>query len=77
MLSRVIQVVKGQLNRDSSIVDLLTTMEHTFAFVDAIENLPQKIPLVEDTIRDILKQTFECALFIREYADHGFHGTFI
>lgn len=52
-------------------------MEQTFAFVDVIEVLPEKIALLDDTIKDILKQTFECALYIREYAQHGFRGAFL
>jgi hypothetical protein len=52
-------------------------MEQTFTFVDVIKVLPEKIALLDDTIKDILKQTFECALYIREYAQHGFPGAFI
>jgi hypothetical protein len=52
-------------------------MEQTFAFVDVVEILPEKITLLDDTIKDILKQTFECALYIQEYAEHGFRGASI
>jgi hypothetical protein len=51
-------------------------MERTFAFVDVIKILPEKITLLDDTIKDILRQTFECALYVREYAEHGFRGAF-
>ena len=69
-----VQIIKGQLDRDQAIVDLLNDMELTFAFVDAVEILPDKITLLNDTIKDILKQTFECALYIREYAKRSFRG---
>jgi hypothetical protein len=52
-------------------------MELTFAFVDVVEILPEKVNVLNDIIKDILKQTFECALYIREYAEHGFRGEFI
>ena len=72
-----VQIIKGQLDRDQAIVDLLNAMELTFAFVDAVEILRGKISLLNDTIKDILKQTFECTLYIREYAEHCFPGEFI
>jgi hypothetical protein len=70
------QIIQEQLDRDQAIIDLLDTMELAFAFVDVVETLREKIALLDDTIQNILRQTFECALFIREYAKHGFRGGF-
>ena len=50
-------------------------MESVYSFVDAIRLLPNKLQLLEDVICQILKQTVECAIFIREYTGHGFAGT--
>ena len=36
--------------------------------------LPNKLPLLEDIITKILKQTVECSIFIREYTGQGFGG---
>ena len=52
-------------------------MEQTYAFVDVIEMIPEKIPLLNDTIQNILTQTFECALYIQEYTENGFYGAYI
>jgi hypothetical protein len=49
-------------------------MESVYSFVDAIEALPNKLRLLEDVISQILKQTVECSIFIREYTGRGFAG---
>lgn len=43
-----------------------------YSFVDDIETLPRKIQRLESTIVHILEQTAECAIFVREYTNHGF-----
>jgi hypothetical protein len=48
------------------------TMEDVYSFVDTIQSLPCKLQLLENIIAKILKQTVECAIFIREYTGHGF-----
>jgi hypothetical protein len=49
-------------------------MDDAYTFVDAVRELPGKIKAFEDTIAQLVKQTVECALFIREYTGHGFIG---
>jgi hypothetical protein len=49
-------------------------MEEVYSFVDTIQTVPNKLQLLEDVIAKILKQTVECAIFIREYTGHGFGG---
>jgi hypothetical protein len=58
-------------------MDLLSTMENVYSFVDAIQaDATQKIKVLEDVIRRIFTQTVECAIFVREYTDYGFAGDF-
>jgi hypothetical protein len=66
--------VKGQLERDSKLVGLVQTMEDVYSFVEASDSFREKVQLLEVTIGRILKQTVECAIFIREYTGHGFAG---
>jgi hypothetical protein len=40
-------------------------------FVNAVDALP-KIQKLEDTFSCMMKQIYECALFIREYGERGF-----
>ena len=49
-------------------------MEEVYSFVDVVDIYPEKIKILDDTILRILKQTVECAIFIREYSGHGFGG---
>lgn len=51
-------------------------MEEIYSFVDIIKSVPSKLQLLEDIIAKILKQTVECAIFIREYTGHGFGGEY-
>ena len=68
------QVLKAQLDRDQSICNLVLTMESVYSFVEAIQSVPDKLEILEEVIVKILKQTVECAIFIREYTGHGFGG---
>ena len=68
------QVLKAQLDRDQSICNLVLTMESVYSFVKAIQLVPDKLEILEEVIVKILKQTVECAIFIREYTGHGFGG---
>jgi len=68
----VLQIVKDQLDRDQSVVDLMNAMERVYSFVDEIQSVPDKINTLEKIIDSILQQTFDCAMFIQEYAGCGF-----
>lgn len=65
-------MVNEQVQRDKKLVDLVTTMEDVYSFVDTIQSLPSKLELVDGIVAKILNQTVECAIFIREYTGHGF-----
>jgi hypothetical protein len=69
------QVVKGQFDRDTSLMELMESMQELYLFVDAVKAVPQKIDRLESIILMILRQTVECVVFIREYSGHGFGGT--
>lgn len=56
------------------LVDLVKTMEEVYSFVEASDAFQSKVQLLETTIEKTLKQTVECAIFIREYTGHGFGG---
>jgi len=49
-------------------------MENVYLFVDTVQEVPDKLVALEHVITGILKQTVECAIFIREYTGHGFAG---
>lgn len=70
------QAVEGQFDRDTKISELLDTINNVYAFVDTIKSMSDLTPVLETSIELALKQTVECALFIREYYGSGFAGTF-
>lgn len=72
--SSLYKVLKGQMERDASVVRLLSTMDSMFAFVTVVDGLGDKIKRLEDTILAGLSQCTECAIFVREYTGHGFCG---
>jgi len=71
-LESCFQAVQGQLERDMMLVDLVKTMEEVYSFVEISDSFQRKVQLLENTIDKILKQTVECAIFIRECTGHGF-----
>jgi hypothetical protein len=68
------QIVKGQVTRDKAVLDLVATMASVYSFVDAIEAVPDKVRILEETIKRIFIQTVECAMFIQEFTRKGFGG---
>lgn len=51
-------------------------MNNAYTFVDDVASLPEKVNSLENVIKAIVQQTFECALFIREYCGRGFASMF-
>ncbi|KAJ7078242.1 hypothetical protein C8R44DRAFT_654640 [Mycena epipterygia] len=76
LLTSVYQAVKDQQKTNEKIVELVGTMETIFSFVEDTKSLPGKIKGLEDTCLAIVKQTVECAMFIREYTGKGFGGAY-
>jgi hypothetical protein len=56
---------------------LVQTIADVYSFAEDIESLSEKIMRFEKIISALVKQTEECALFIREYTGHGFCGRYI
>ena len=71
------QAIKGQLDRDKGITELLGTMKDVYSFVEDVKKFPDKIHRLEDTILQILGQTVECSFFIQEYCGYGFGGMIV
>ena len=71
------QAIKGQLDRDKEITELLATMKDVYSFVEDVKKFPDKIDRLEDKILQILRQTVECSFFIQEYCGHGFGGMIV
>ncbi|KAJ7117535.1 hypothetical protein C8R44DRAFT_626722, partial [Mycena epipterygia] len=76
VLTSVYQAVKQQWETDKKIVELVQTMVTTLSFVEDTKSLPEKIEGLENTCLAIVKQTVECAMFIREYTGKGFGGAY-
>ena len=66
--------MKNQLDRDKKVIELTAAMENAYSFVDEIRAIPDKIKTLDNIIKTILLQTFECSVFIQEYAGCGFLG---
>ena len=49
-------------------------MESVWGVVAAADDLKNKLQSLEDVVREITDQTIECAMFIRQYTNHGFAG---
>jgi len=71
------QAIKGQLDRDKEITELLATMKDVYSFVEDVKKFPDKIGRLEDIILQVLGQTVECSFFIQEYCGHGFGGMIV
>jgi hypothetical protein len=67
--------VGNQFDRDQKVIDLMASMEDVYSFVDEIQSLREKNKTLDKVIKLILQQTFECAIFIQEYAGRGFAST--
>ncbi|KAK7686162.1 hypothetical protein QCA50_010382 [Cerrena zonata] len=69
--SSLYEAAKQKNINDETLLALVETMNDTFAFVNDLENLPNKIKHLELVITRVLEQTTECSLFIRNYVDRG------
>ncbi|KAJ7018399.1 hypothetical protein C8F04DRAFT_1199031 [Mycena alexandri] len=72
ILSSVYQAVKQQREMDDKVVELVKTMVELYSFKDNINFVVEKIPILEDTLVKIAKQTLECANFLEEYSQPKF-----
>lgn len=63
----------NQIERDDRIRNLWEIVKRTVDLVDPLGEFKDK-PLYKKTVEAILKQIYECVLFLRWYADKGFGG---
>ncbi|KAF7984452.1 hypothetical protein HWV62_14542 [Athelia sp. TMB] len=72
IIDEAAQVIQDQVVRDEQVLALLNTMKDLYSFVDILLVFPDRIATLKDTIGRISQQTFECAVFMQEYAGKGF-----
>ncbi|KAJ7660651.1 hypothetical protein DFH06DRAFT_1325917 [Mycena polygramma] len=72
VLTSVYQAVKAEQETQEKLKKLVDIMVSVYSFTEETDALPQKIKSLEDKVLAIIKQTVECAVFIREYSGHGF-----
>jgi len=63
-------MVQAQQVRDQKILDLVATIEDTYSFVAAVDELREN-RVLQDVVEQILKQTIECGYFIQQYMRHN------
>ena len=69
----LLQAVADQMDRDGRIRDLWETVKTILDLVDDLGKLKDNT-LYKKTVEAILKQIYECVLFLRWYAGKGFGG---
>jgi hypothetical protein len=72
------QIVQKQKEFDDAVYGLVLTLEETFDFVedaDLLQRLGSKVQ--KETLGKILKQTIECAYYVRDYSVPNFRKTMI
>ncbi|KAF9056729.1 WD40-repeat-containing domain protein [Rhodocollybia butyracea] len=72
ILDSVYKAVEKQKETDEDVCRLVQTMAEVYTFAKDIKSASEKITRLETTVYALVKQTGECALFIREYTGHGF-----
>ncbi|KAF9225142.1 hypothetical protein BS17DRAFT_580275 [Gyrodon lividus] len=65
-------IIKGQVDRDTRLDDLSGLMRDSYHFVEDIKSFPERIPALQGTICNLMTQTVECTMFLRECSGHGF-----
>jgi hypothetical protein len=70
-----LQALKGQQDRDNKIKTLLLTIVDVLGFVEEVDAL-SKIRKLEDTVSSMMKQIYQCALFIQTYGEKGLASTY-
>jgi hypothetical protein len=65
-----LKALMKQKNEDDDIRELLLTMRDVLEFVEEVDALP-KIRNLQSTVSSMMKQIYECSLFIQEYSKRG------
>ncbi|KAJ7653551.1 hypothetical protein DFH06DRAFT_1474728 [Mycena polygramma] len=72
ILTSVYQAVKREQATEDKLHKLVDTIVAVYSFTEETDMLAKSVKNLEDKYLAIVKQTVECALFIREYSGHGF-----
>ncbi|KAL5521307.1 hypothetical protein ACEPAG_9230 [Sanghuangporus baumii] len=72
LTSALYTVVKNVFKTDQRVINLVRVMDDTFAFVRDTETLRDKARSLQEPINNLLKQTIECCLFVRDYVRRSF-----
>jgi hypothetical protein len=68
-----LQTLKAQQDRDDKVRDLWGLVLETLDFMKQAEPLKEILGL-EKTVQAIMKQIYDCSLFLRSYGKRGFVG---
>jgi hypothetical protein len=68
-----LQTLKAQQDRDGKVRDLWGVVLETLDFMKQAEPL-KEIQGLEKTVQSIMKQIYDCTLFLRSYGERGFVG---
>ncbi|KAF8586931.1 WD40 repeat-like protein [Ramaria rubella] len=76
VLTSMRKVLKAQQDQDDKVKQLWATILETLDFMKQVEDaeIPERIQGVEKTVQAIMKQIYDCALFLRRYGEEGFKG---
>lgn len=64
--------MEKQIDRDEKIIELMDSMDGAYSSIADIKSIRDQTPYLKRTIEAIISETFECAIFIQEYAGRGF-----
>ena len=70
------KAVRNQEIADNKLLSLFESVKQTFSFAKNLQELRNKVQTLEDVIIQIMKQITECASFVRDYVQRGFHSMF-
>jgi hypothetical protein len=70
------QALKAQQDRDEQVQQLWGTVIDTLDFMKELDPLGA-IKGLEKTVQAIMKQIYDCTLFLRSYAERTFVGEYI
>jgi hypothetical protein len=68
--------MKAQQDRDGKVRQLWGTVVDTLEFMKQAEPL-NEIQGLEKTVQAIMKQIYDCVLFLRSYGERGFIGGYL
>ena len=68
------KAVENQVQLDEQVVELAQMMKETFEVANRLNDIRDRLKTFDSTIDAVLKQSYECSLFIQKYTRKGFIG---